>query len=235
MNDTGKPEFDRYAASYNALHTASIKASGEEPAYFAAYKARYMARRLAVDATPIVAPVILDFGCGVGNSIGHLHAAFPAAALHGADLSSASIALARTAYGQTASFSVIEDTRLTYPDAAFDAVFVACVFHHIAPTQRLHWMQELRRVLRPGGQIFVFEHNLLNPLTVKSVRDCPFDEDAILLPRHELLGLARQAGFGNVNAQYIVFFPHALAALRPLEPWLGWLPLGAQYVVHATA
>ena len=235
MNDADKPEFDRYAASYDALHAASIKASGEEPAYFAAYKAKFMARQLAADARQIEAPSVLDFGCGVGNSIGHLRAAFPAAALHGADLSSASIALASAAHGDAASFTVIEDARLVHPNAAFDMVFVACVFHHIAPAQRLHWMQELRRVLRPGGQIFVFEHNLLNPLTVKSVRDCPFDEDAILLPRHELLGLVQQAGFASIHARYIVFFPHALAALRPLEPWLGWLPLGAQYVVHATA
>lgn len=235
MNKSDKPEFDRYAADYSALHAASIKASGEEPAYFAAYKAKFMAHRLAADAQPVASPAILDFGCGVGNSTGHLHAAFPAATLHGADLSSASIALATAAHGQVAAFTVIEDTHLTYTDAAFDVVFVACVFHHIAPAQRLHWMQELRRVLRPAGQIFIFEHNMLNPLTVKAVKDCPFDEDAILLPRHELLGLVRQAGFGAFDARYIVFFPHVLAALRPLEPALGWLPLGAQYVVHATA
>lgn len=235
MSAPRKPEFDRYAASYGELHAASITASGEEPSYFAAYKARYMARRLAADTGAAAAPAILDFGCGVGNSIGHLHAAFPTAILHGADLSGTSIDLARSAHGQIAKFTVIEDSRLAYADAAFDAAFVACVFHHIPPAERLHWMRELRRVLRPGGRLFVFEHNLLNPLTVKSVRDCPFDEDAILLPRRELLGLARQAGFGGVDARYIVFFPHALAALRPLEPWLGWLPLGAQYVVHATA
>jgi hypothetical protein len=33
--------------------------------------------------------------------------------------------------------------------------------------------------------------------------------------------------------RYRVFFPHALAALRPLERLLAWLPLGAQYYVCA--
>lgn len=234
-NAPDKAEFDRYAADYSALHAANIKASGEEPAYFAAYKARFMARRLGAGARPVAAPTILDFGCGIGNSIGHLHAALPAATLHGADLSGASIELATAAHGRTAAFTVIDGTRLAYADAAFDVVFVACVFHHIAPAQRLHWMRELHRVLRPGGQIFIFEHNMLNPLTVKAVKDCPFDEDAILLPRNELLGLVRQVGFGAARASYIVFFPRALAALRPFEHALGWLPLGAQYVVHATA
>lgn len=234
-NAPDKAEFDRYAADYSALHAANIKASGEEPSYFAAYKAGFVARRLAAGASPATSPAVLDFGCGIGNSIEHLHAALPTATLHGADPSSASIELAVAAHGQSASFTVIDGNRLAYADAAFDVVFVACVFHHIAPAQRLHWMRELRRVLRPSGRIFIFEHNVLNPLTVKAVKDCPFDEDAILLPRHELLGLARQAGFGAVGASYIVFFPHALAALRPLERALCWLPLGAQYVVHAAA
>jgi hypothetical protein len=30
-----------------------------------------------------------------------------------------------------------------------------------------------------------------------------------------------------------LFFPRALAGLRPLEAGLGWLPLGAQYVAFA--
>ena len=31
--------------------------------------------------------------------------------------------------------------------------------------------------------------------------------------------------------EYVVFFPRWLAWFRPLEPFLGWCPLGAQYVV----
>jgi len=96
-------------------------------------------------------------------------------------------------------------------------------------------MSEIRRVLKPGGHTFIFEHNMLNPLTLKTVRDCPFDEDAILLPRAELLGLAQRAKFANVCCHYIVFFPHLLAFLRPLEPAMSWIPFGAQYVVHGVA
>jgi len=72
-------------------------------------------------------------------------------------------------------------------------------------------------------------------LTIKAVKDCPFDEDAILLPRRELTSLVSRSGFQKVRARYVVFFPRALSALRPVEPALGWVPLGAQYVVHATA
>jgi hypothetical protein len=36
-----------------------------------------------------------------------------------------------------------------------------------------------------------------------------------------------------MRRDYIVFMPRFLAFLRPLEPWLTWLPMGAQYVVLA--
>lgn len=229
-----KPEFDQYAHEYTDLHEASIKASGEDPAYFAAYKARYMAARLGRSAQTSALNV-LDFGCGIGNTISHLRRALPDAQLHGADLSGDSIQLAVKSHGHDAGFKTILDGQLPYADQSFDVVVAACVFHHIPPAERAYWMSELRRVLKLGGTVFIFEHNVLNPLTVRAVRDCPFDEDAILLPKAELLKLARQSKFEHVSARYIVFFPRVLAVFRPLEPMMGWIPVGAQYVVQAVA
>lgn len=228
-----KPQFDRYARDYRDLNAAAVRASGETPDYFAALKASYMshAAPLPEDGAP---RAILDFGCGIGGGIPHLRHVFPDARLHGVDASGESIAMARAACSD-AQFSVIEDNRLPLPDATFDLALAACVFHHIAPAERLHWMRELRRVLKPGGRLFVFEHNPLNPLTRKVVRECPFDEDAILLHRGETLALLANAGFREAKSDYIVFFPHMLAALRPLERWLSPLPFGAQYAAHGTA
>jgi len=234
MNQSDKPEFDQYAEVYTDLHRTSIRASGEDPAFFAAYKARYMAAWLGDDVCT-TSQSVLDFGCGIGNTIAHLRRAFPTASLHGADLSGESIQLASETHAHEATFRTIENARLPHDDSSFDIVMAACVFHHIPPTERAHWMNEIKRVLRPGGHVFVFEHNMLNPLTTKAVRECPFDEDAILLPRTELLGLVQQAQFEDVRCRYIVFFPHLLALLRPLEPAMGWIPFGAQYVVHGVA
>lgn len=234
MNKTDVPEFDHYADRYTDMHRASIQASGEEPSYFSRYKAQYMASRLGAKraAQPMK---VLDFGCGIGNSIPHLLDAFPRSQLFGVDPSGESVQLAERAHSDKALFKINEDQRLPYDSGTFDLIQVACVFHHIPPVQRRQWMCEIHRVLRPGGEVFLFEHNILNPLTVKAVRDCPFDEGAILLPKSESLGLVRTAGFAEARARYIVFFPASLAALRLLEPWLGFIPFGAQYVVHAAA
>lgn len=234
MSKLDTSEFDRYADRYTDLHRASIHASGEEPSYFSRYKAQYMAAHVC-SASARQPFDILDFGCGVGNSIPHLRATFPKAHLHGVDPSGESIQLAERTHGGDAAFRINNDNALPYDDHSFDLVQVACVFHHIEPAQRGHWLGEIHRVLKPTGQVFVFEHNVLNPLTVKAVQECPFDEGAILLPRSELLTRVRTAGFNDVRSRYIVFFPAALKFLRPFEPWLGLVPFGAQYVVRAFA
>lgn len=229
MNTPPDPQFDRYATSYHALHKESVRASGEEPEYFAAYKVACMEAEMGAGIAA-GAIDILDFGCGVGGSIPHLQRYFPNASLSGADVSGESLDLARQAYPGVA-FSKITD-RIDLQDDSMDAVMAACVYHHIPPAERAHWTAEIRRVLRPGGHLFMFEHNPLNPLTQKVVRDCPFDDDAILLPRSESLQLFRGAGLRDVELDYIVFFPRQLAFLRPVEKALGWFPLGAQYVVQ---
>lgn len=230
MDET--PQFDRYAHDYSRLHRDSIRASGEEPGYFAANKADYVQRHLrAVGISP---EAILDFGCGVGGTLGYLATRFPDARLHGVDVSEESVEMARAAH-PAVDFGVIRDDGIPVPDASVDVAIAACVFHHIPVAERTRWMAGLRRALKPGGTLFVFEHNPLNPLTQKVVRDCPFDEDAILLPAGETTGLFRDAGFSSVARDYIVFFPNFLSALRRLEPYMGALPVGAQYVVHGRA
>ena len=233
MTPPPEPLFDRYADRYRDLHRESIEASGEEPDYFAAYKAEYMAASLRRPKLQ-ESTSILDFGCGIGNCIPHLERAFPGAEIHGVDVSGASIEVA-SALNPNAVFARIDGAALPLPDDSIDIALAACVYHHIAPKQRLHWSEEIRRVLKPGGHFFLFEHNPLNPLTRRVVNSCPFDDDAILLPGRESLALLQRSGFSNGSVNYVVFFPKPLSALRPLEKFLVKLPLGAQYVAHGRA
>jgi hypothetical protein len=81
--------------------------------------------------------------------------------------------------------------------------------------------------------LVIFEHNPANPVTRWVVERCPFDHDAILLPPSETCDYARAAGLRVLRRDYIVFMPRPLAWLRPMEPWLAWLPAGAQYAMSA--
>jgi ubiquinone/menaquinone biosynthesis C-methylase UbiE len=223
-------EFDKFAHEYAELHRANVAVSGEGPEFFAEYKIRDL-RELCASLRRGPPERILDFGAGIGGSVAHVARHFPAARLTCVDVSMASLRIAAQRFPEQGDFVAFDGGRLPFADASFDCVFSACVFHHIEPALHVGLLAELRRVLRPGGLITVFEHNPLNPLTVRAVRTCPFDENAILLRAGTLTQRLVQAGFAGAAARYRLFFPHALRALRPLEQWLQWLPLGAQYYV----
>lgn len=224
-------EFDRFADDYRQTHAKSIRMSGEEPEFFAEYKVRNTRR--AVDRSSLRVERILDFGAGVGNSIPFFRKWFPDAVLVCADVSAKSLDIARDRFPDAAKLLQIASVPLPVPDASYDLVFSACVFHHIEPAEHLGWLEELRRVVRPGGMLALFEHNPWNPLTVRAVRDCPFDANAKLLSMPELKRKALAAGWANVAHEFCVFFPGPLAALRPLERVLTHVPLGAQYALFA--
>jgi SAM-dependent methyltransferase len=221
-------EFDKFADEYHRLHASNIAASGEPPEYFHEKKIADLAAAWAGRAPP---RQILDFGSGVGNSVPFFRKYFPAAALTCADVSARSLELSRSRWAGAETYAPIVGGALPFPDAAFDIVFSACVFHHIDHAEHGHWLAELNRVTRPGGELFIYEHNPFNPLTVSAVRTCPFDENAHLITGAAFARRAAGARWADVRVRYRVFFPRALAALRPFEPWLGLLPLGAQYSV----
>ena len=223
-----KPEFDQYAENYDALRLTSVRSSGEDPSYFSEYKIRYLKNFLSRTGERNPAS-ILDFGCGVGNSLPFVVNQFPSSKIIGVDVSGESLTKARQIAPSTSLFP-ITDSKIPLEDASIDVAFASCVYHHIPPPQRSAWTEEIKRVLRPGGRFFIFEHNPLNPLTLKVVRECPYDEDAILLGKLESQHLLAENEFSDIRTRYIVFFPRFLSFARPIESRIGWLPMGAQYV-----
>lgn len=216
------PKFDDYAEEYGRLLEDSIQSSGESHAYFHAYKVDCI-RRLGLDPTL----PLLDFGCGVGSLTEHLASAFGNVA--GYDPSRKSLELARKRLPQITFY---EDTQ-QLDDGRFGAAVLSGVLHHVRPAERRDLLAMVRKKLAPGGKLIVFEHNPWNPLTRRAVQACAFDDDAILLWPWELRRLSRASGYRDVQLEYIVFFPHWLARLRPIEPRLRWLFLGAQTMTVA--
>jgi ubiquinone/menaquinone biosynthesis C-methylase UbiE len=224
-------EFDKFADEYRTMHAANIRLSGEDPEYFAEYKVADIAAELARDGA--AARKVLDFGAGVGYSVPFFARHLPAARITCLDVSRKSLEVGAAHHGATAEFEHFDGRRIPFDDGTFDVALASCVFHHIPHGEHVALLAEIRRVLVPGGRLFVFEHNPLNPLTRHAVNTCPFDENAELVLAPTMRRRARDAGFASVDVRYRIFFPHALRGLRPLEPSLTWLPLGAQYYVAA--
>lgn len=222
--------FDEYAGDYDAAIQQALGASGETVAFFAGLRADFIAQLIG----PITRQFsILDFGCGIGNMTREVARRLPAASVVGTDLSERSLAAARvrSTDAATVQYATTLSDRLPFPDASFEFAFASGVFHHIPPLERGHWATELRRVLVPGGRFGLFEHNPLNPLTVRVVKRVPFDRDAQLIKAHDGARLLERSGFAVSPVHYYFFFPRALRALRRFEPLLRRIPIGAQYFV----
>jgi SAM-dependent methyltransferase len=224
--------FDHYTDSYRDAVEESIAFAGGDAARYVGAKARML---VELAGRRIGAPDglrALDVGCGPGETDVFLEGRF--GSLSGVDLSAgmAERAASRNPWANYSSYGPGEP--LPYEEASFDLSFAICVLHHVPPAEREAFAEEMRRVTRPGGLVAIFEHNPLNPLTRKAVRDCPFDEDAILLPRGETRRRLAEAGLAEVEAPYIVFFPREGDLRSRVERRLGWLPLGAQYYVASS-
>ncbi len=225
-------EFDKFADEYRALHTANIRMSGESPEFFAEYKVRDVIETLNADAAPRPAqPAILDFGGGIGTSVPYFRKYCPEARLTCLDVSRRSLAVASERFPDLADFAWFDGKTIPFSDECFDVAFAACVFHHIDHGLHRRLLGEIRRVLAPGGMVFVFEHNPLNPLTRHAVNTCAFDADARLISGPAMRRRLAEAGFAGARLRYRLFFPRQMDRLRPLEKYLTWMPLGAQYCV----
>ena len=223
MND--KVDFDKYTDNYNELLREGTQFFSSSEEYFARYKVELV--RDAIGSQPVQR--VLEYGCGIGRNIPYLQAAFPNAEIVGTDISEASLATAASD-NEGVRFEV-EKPGLDL--GRFDLIFIAGVYHHIPPVERLPATELLSTRLQSGGSVCVFEHNPFNPVTRRIVDTCPYDADAVLLKPSELRGLFRKANFAVKSSAYCLFVPPRLSWLSPVEKHLGWLPLGGQYWVRA--
>jgi SAM-dependent methyltransferase len=228
--DLARSDLEGYEDTYREAVSESIAFSGADLDLFTRIKADRLTELVREHVGPPGALAFLDLGCGPGETDRYLEGRV--GRLAGVDVVPGMIERARER-NPWAEYRVYrEGDPIPYDDGAFDVCFAICVLHHIAPGQRSGIVAEMKRVCRPGGMIALFEHNPLNPLTRKAVRGCKFDRDAELLGRRETARLLTEAGLFP-RRRYIEFFPRESGLLRRIEVRLGWLPLGAQYVVFA--
>jgi SAM-dependent methyltransferase len=224
-------EFDLLADEYYKLHEKNIAITGESPEFFSEYKIKDLWE--VIRAAGNKPENILDFGSGIGNSIPFLRKYFSDHDVICADISKRSMELAQSRFPGRESYVRIENDRLPLPDASIDVVFTACVFHHIPESEHVFWLMELKRVCKTGGLLMVYEHNPLNFLTAKAVRECPLDVNAKLIRAADFKKRTVDAGWSDAKLSYKVFFPAILALFRPLERYLQTIPIGAQYRLTA--
>jgi len=223
-------DFDKITQDYEKQINDALSFGGNEHQFYIDVKRDHLIRIAEKEFGSTDKLHVLDLGCGIGGYHAGLEGRFEE--LHGAEISERSIEVARKKY-PFVHYAHFEGEHLPYPDDRFDIVFAICVMHHVPPAEWDGFVQEMYRVIKPGGLGLIFEHNPYNPATQYIVRSCEIDKDAVLLrPRH-LRAMFRNAGFKDAETRTLLSVPPKGKFLQGLDELLGHLPFGAQYSLVA--
>ncbi|HEX8854671.1 MAG TPA: class I SAM-dependent methyltransferase [Thermoleophilaceae bacterium] len=125
-------------------------------------------RKLADQAELASAQRVLEIGCGTGNLALLVKRMRPQLEVAGLDPDPKALArAARKARRAGIDLKLVRGfaDQLPYPDASFDRVLSALMFHHLEADLRVASLREVLRVLRPGGSLHLVDfggnsHNL---------------------------------------------------------------------------
>lgn len=105
---------------------------------------------------------VLDFGVGCGRMLRWLATTYPSLKLTGIDIDDEAIDWLRQNYSRFGQFEVAPHHPPTnLPSGAYDIIYGISVFTHLPHTMQFAWLEELKRLARPGGHVLL------------SVRDAP--------------------------------------------------------------
>ena len=174
---------------------------------------------------------VLDVGCGTGHAVIKLAGILSHGKACGIDISSEMIEQARAKIPdilkEKAEFLQASSDNIPYPNDEFDYVLCTNSFHHYPDPIRS--LEEIQKVLKPGGQMVIFENapdlswytwmwdRLLRIIEKGHVR---------YYPSHELGAMIKQAQFDDVELRYLKneFIKHG-KIFASIQVWSGRRPL----------
>ena len=153
---------------------------------------------------------------GTGNDIKYLP---PGLDVVGLDISPGMLERARPRVGPyqgRIELRVMDVQQLEYGDNSFDTAVTACTFCSVPDPVR--GLRELYRVLKPGGQLLMFEHVRSNVPMVALMLDALTYISRLLGPdlNRDTAANVRRAGFQIVREQNVYFdIVRAIEAQKP--------------------
>ncbi len=141
---------------------------------------------LARHGVPADSGPILDFGCGCGRVLRHL--AGIGVPVDGSDLDPRLVAWCRRhlSTGQFVVNGIAPPIPL--PDGRYSLVYALSVFTHLPEELQRAWMDEMRRVLRPGGHLLFTTHGARYANELDADERSRFDAGRLVVRRDDSPG-----------------------------------------------
>ena len=100
---------------------------------------------------------VLDLGCGLGTLAKAAARKHAGVRVVGLDGDPAILRLGRTFNGEPGGVELLQgfSQALPFPRHSFDVVLSSLFFHHLMPEAKAATLAEVRRILRPGGQLHI--------------------------------------------------------------------------------
>ncbi|MBB3841932.1 ubiquinone/menaquinone biosynthesis C-methylase UbiE [Runella defluvii] len=101
---------------------------------------------------------VLDFGCGTATLSMMTKSKYPSAFVTGVDVDAEVLAIAKNKlkdFPYPIRLDQYDGMKLPYPDETFDRVISSLVFHHLTPIQKAKAFQEIKRVLKFDGELYI--------------------------------------------------------------------------------
>jgi 2-polyprenyl-3-methyl-5-hydroxy-6-metoxy-1,4-benzoquinol methylase len=123
---------------------------------------------------------IYDFGCGCGRITRAFKILQPSSILYGSDIDPEAIGWLKKTCSNSANFHVNSHVPpLEYEKNLFDFVFSISIFTHLPEDMQFLWLEELRRIVKPGGYLFLTTHGeryyaTLSPVALRIMKDKGF-------------------------------------------------------------
>lgn len=166
-------------------------------------------------------PVVLDLGCGCGKLARFLHLN-PRLRYIGVDIFQPGILWCRRAFagsadrfrfehfdGYSATYNPdgrlkVTDYALPAADGSVDVLVASSLFTHLLETDAVHYLAEIARVLKPGGQALISIHDQVAPGQTWSGDEERIDlDEAYFLALCAAAGLAPEDRIGEVYGQVV--------------------------------
>jgi SAM-dependent methyltransferase len=122
---------------------------------------------------------ILDFGCGAGRMVRYLGQMADVDA-HAIDINPDLVKWCQKNLTAVKTAQNTEAPPMPFPDAGFDMVYSMSIFTHLPADNTQAWLEDIGRVLRPGGLMIVTTHGYpaLEIIRNSDVHQKMFDVDA---------------------------------------------------------